>query len=216
MDEKALGGVANPWTLGLRVVENRKRHREVGLVVDVDVAHALVVLENRNERGLAHRADEPFAAARNRDVDETHGADELGDRGVVGRLDKLHGVANASIADGGGKGLVRLYRLLAAAQDHGIAGLQAKRSRVDEDVRARLEDNRDHAERHAHLADLYPARALARPDRLSYGIGQGRDMPDAGNHRPEPRGRERQAVEHRGRDARLLRMRQVDPVRGDD
>ena len=185
----SLGGVADARTLGLRVIKDRERHRKIGLVVDIDVAHALVVLEDGNERRLAHRANEPLAAARNRDVNKPHGTDELCYRRVVKRLDKLHGVANASIADGGGKGLVGLYRLLAAAQDHCVASLEAERSRVDEDVRARLEDDRNHSERHAHLADLYPARTLSSPNRLPYGIWQSRDMPDAGDHRIKPRRR---------------------------
>ena len=42
------------------------------------------------------RADEPLAAARNRNVDEPHAADELGDSRMVCRLHHLHSIGRKS------------------------------------------------------------------------------------------------------------------------
>ena len=92
MDEQALRGIADSRTLHLGVVEDRKRHREIRLVVHIDVADALVVLQHRDERGLAHCADQPFAAARTRDVDQSHTSDQLADRLVLQDLDQLDSV----------------------------------------------------------------------------------------------------------------------------
>ena len=46
----------------------------------------------------------------------------------------------------------------AAAQDHGIAGLEAERAGVGGDVRAALVDHADDAERHAHALDAHAVR----------------------------------------------------------
>ena len=87
MDKQAFRRIAGRRTLHLRVVKDVKRHRKIGLVVDIHVADALVVLEDGNERGFAHRADETLAAARNRHVDESDRTDHLRDRRVIEDLD---------------------------------------------------------------------------------------------------------------------------------
>src|SRR5574344_165324 len=216
VDEQAFRGVADAGALGLRVVENGQRHAEVALVVDVDVADALVVLEDRHERRLAHRADEPLAAAGNRDVDEADAADELRDGGMVEDRDELNGIANVRLRDCGRERPVGLDRLLAAAQDHRVAGLEAQRRGVDEDVGAALEDDGDDAERNADLPDDDAARTLPRPQLLADRVGQRRDVADARDHRFEPGLRAREAVEHRVLDPGLRRARDVDGVGGAD
>jgi hypothetical protein len=49
-------------------------------------------------------------------------------------------------------------RFRATAQDRRVAGLQAQGGGVGGDVRARLVDDADHAQRHAHAADLDATR----------------------------------------------------------
>ena len=56
------------------------------------MADALVVLEDGNERRLAHRTDEPLASARNRDIDKPHRPHHLRDRRMIENLDELHGL----------------------------------------------------------------------------------------------------------------------------
>ena len=65
--------------------------------------------------------------------------------------------------------------LRAAAQDHGIAGLQAQRARVGGHIGSALVDDADHAERHAYALRCAghwagPTRAMTVPT----GIGQAR------------------------------------------
>ena len=216
VDEQTFRRVADARTLRFRVVENRERHPEIGLVVDIDVADALVVLQHRNERRLAHRADEPFTAPWNRDVNEPHAPHQLVHRLMIEDLDQLNGVCQRPVAESGDgtvKRLVGFNCLLAAAQDHGIAGLEAKRRGVDEDVGSALEDDADDAERHAHLLDRDAARTLTRPQLLADRIGQCRNVADAVHHRLEPCGREHETVDHRRSESVRLRVRDVDGVR---
>src|ERR1019366_3276981 len=70
VDEYLLGGVANARPLGLGVDENFFRKVRVGVAVDVDEAHAGVVLDNGNGGVFCDVADEALAATRNDAVDE--------------------------------------------------------------------------------------------------------------------------------------------------
>ena len=59
---------------------------------------------------------------------------------------------------------VGVHGLSAAAQDDGVAALDAQGGGVDRDVWPRFVDEQDHAERHADLVDLQavgPDRAAA-------------------------------------------------------
>ena len=104
---------------------------------------------------------------------------------------------------------VRAHRLAAAAQDHRVARLEADTGGVGGDVRARLVDHADDAERHAHAGDLEPRRlTLARrqrPDR----IGLCGDAAKARGHARHPRRRQLQAIEQRRREATLAGACQV-------
>ena len=227
MDEQAFRRVAGARTLDLRVVKDRKRHREIGLVVHVDVADALVVLEDGDERRLAHRADQALAAARDRHIHVLRHPHERAHARVVRRLHKQHRVeehgrmrraapAREPLLHGLGERPVRTQRLLPAAQDDCVRGLEAERRRVDEDVRTRLEDDGDDAQRFAHLHDVDAARAVALQQRLAHGVGQLRHEAHAVHHRAEARGREREPVHKRGRKARRARGRDILRIRGRD
>ena len=58
VDEQRLGGVAGGRVLELRVEDDRDGHRLVGRAVDVDVADALRVAEDRDPRVRLHVPDE--------------------------------------------------------------------------------------------------------------------------------------------------------------
>ncbi len=186
-DQQRLHGVAGAVALGLGVVGDAHRHLGVGAVVDVHVAHAVEVLDHRDARLARQALDQLLAAARHDDVDVLAHGDELAHRGAVGRVDQLdRGFRQAGRFQPGahaiGDGAVRLERLRAAAQDAGVARLDAQRRRVGGHVGARFVDDADHAERHAHLRHLdagRPRHALRdRADR----IGQRRHLLDARGH----------------------------------
>ena len=90
-----------------------------------------------------------------------------------------------------------------AAQHDRVARLQAQRGRVDRDVRPRLVDDRDHAERHPHLAHVEPVGEPEAVDHLADGIGQRRDVPDLAGDRGDPAGVEREPVQQRVGQPRL-------------
>ena len=70
-----------------------------------------------------------------------------------------------------------------AAQHDRVAGLQAQRGGVDRDVRPRLVDDGDDAERHAHLAHVQPVGQPAAVDDLADRVGQRGDLAHAGGDR---------------------------------
>ena len=224
VDEQTLRRVAHAGTLRLRVVENGKRHREIGLLVHIDMAHALVVLQDRHERGLAHCADEPLAATRNGDIDKPHRPHEFRDGLVVERVNEQDGVGKI----GGGRerlktfrhGLrerrVRLERFLAAAQDDGVARLQSQRGGVNEDVGTTLEDDGENAERHGDFLDRHAVLACDRLADDTDGIGQIDNLANPRDHRVHPRFVERQTVDERGREVCRPRLVEVASVGGGD
>ena len=83
-----------------------------------------------------------------------------------------------------------------ATQDGGIAGLQAQAGGIDGHVGARLVDDADHAQRHAHLADLDAGRQVAHALDLADRVRQGGDLAQAFDHRVDHLRRQRQAVDH--------------------
>ena len=116
-----------------------------------------------------------------------------------------------------------------AAQHDRVAGLDRQRGRVHRHVRARLVDDRDHAERHAHLAQLEPVGERARVELLADRVGQrrrcrarrppsparaprraraGRSAPRRARPRGRPRGRRRSP---RGSRRRAPRARRRSP-----
>ena len=113
--------------------------------------------------------------------------DQLADRGAIGGCHDLHrglgqpGGAQSG-AHAGGDGLVRVQRFRAAAQDAGVAGFEAQPGGVGGHVRARLVDDADHAERHAHAADLDAARAAPTLGDHADRIGQLGDLLEPSGH----------------------------------
>ena len=103
-----------------------------------------------------------------------------------------------------------------AAQHDRVASLQAQRGGVDRDVGARLVDDRDHAERHAHLAHVEAVGQPPALDHLPDGVGQRGDRAYRGGDRGDPRGVEREAVEQRLADRGLAPGVHVELVGGQD
>ena len=114
--------------------------------------------------------------------------------GVLGQAGGLEAVAHA--AQQRGVGGARARR---AAQQAGVAALEAQARDVDRHVRARLVDDQEHAERHAHLLHVEAVGQPPARDDLAHGIVQR----GHGAHRLAEREHalavERQPVEQRAR-----------------
>ncbi|MNC25423.1 hypothetical protein D3C75_735110 [compost metagenome] len=170
---------------------------------DVDVADAVQVLDHRHPRVAADALDQTLAAARHDDVDELGHGDQRADGGAVGGFHHLHagrrqtGFGQAAL-DAGGDGAIGMDRLGAAAQDGGVAGLQAQAGGVDGHVGPRLVDDPDHAQRHAHLADLDAGRPVAHVADRADRVRQAGDLAQALDHAVDARRGQRQTVEQRG------------------
>ena len=86
----------------------------------------------------------------------------------------------------------------AAAQDHGIAGLQAQHAGIRRDIGPALEDHADDAERHAHALDGHAVRPLPALGDDADGIGDAAHDVDAFGHGLDARRRQRQAIDEGG------------------
>ena len=96
----------------------------------------------------------------------------------------------------GGNGLVAANGFRAAAQDAGVAGFQAQAGRIGGHIRASLVDDANHAQRHAHLAQLDAGRAVSKFAHFAHRVGQGGNLAQAFGHLRHASGRQRQPVEH--------------------
>ena len=112
----------------------------------------------------------------------------------------------------GGDRLIGMDRFRAAAQDRGVAGLQAQPGGVGGDVGARFVDDADHAQRHAHLADLDAGGAVFQVADLADRVGQLGDLAQAFGHARHALVGEREPVDHRRLEAFGARGVHVLPV----
>ena len=103
-----------------------------------------------------------------------------------------------------------------AAQERGVARLQADAGGVARDVRAVLVDDRDHAERHPDALDLETVRALPPVEDLADRVGQRGDVAQPVGHRLDAGLGEPQAVEWTGLHPGGGGGLDVECVRGED
>ena len=176
VDEQRLGGAAHADAAHLGVDGDPLRHVEIGGGMNIDVADALEMGEHRHARLHLDAADQALAAARHDHID---GAVEPGEHqpdggAVAGRhhLDRFRRQAGLGqtldeAAVDGARGTIGVG---AAAQDRGIARLEAERPGIGGHVRPALIDDADHAERRAHALDVEAVGAVPagdhRPDRV--------------------------------------------------
>ena len=92
---------------------------------------------------------------------------------------------------------VRAVAVRAAAQDRGIAGLEAQRAGVGGDVRPALVDDADDAERHAHALDGHAVRPRPALRHRADRIGERAHHVEPVRHRGDALVVEREAVEER-------------------
>ena len=178
VDQQRLGRAADAGAAHLGVDDDRRGHVEVGGRVDIDVADAFEMGEDRHPRLGLHARDEALAAARHDDVD---GAVEAGSiaptaaRSVVGTswiAASGRPAARRPATQAGMDGARGVEALRAAAQDGGVAGLQAERAGIGGDVRPALEDHADDAERRAHALDVQAVGRVPLGDHRPTGSGR--------------------------------------------
>ena len=222
IDQQRLGGAADAGAAHLGVEHDRLRHVERRGLVDIDVADAFEMREHRHPRFLLHARDQALAAARHDHVD---GAVEAGehhpDRGAVARRHQLDRVRRQAglrepVDDRVVDGAVGALALGAAAQDRGIAGLEAERGGVGRHVRAALIDDADDAERHAHALDRHAVRPRPALGDLADRIGEIADHLDAGGHGGDALVVEREPVEEGRVGAAALGLGHVLGIGGED
>ncbi len=219
--EQRLGGVAHAGALGLGVEDDRQRLLEVGGGVDVDVAVAGGGVDDGHGGDCLQRVLEALAAARDDQVDAVLLGGELGELLAPAAGDE----ADAAVGQPGGDGRlggdlrergVGVGRRGGAAQDDRVARLQAQRGGVDGDVGARLVDDGDDAERHAHLAHVEAVGQAVAVDHLADGVGERGDLAHRARDRADARLVQAQAVEQRVADVGFARELHVALVGRED
>ncbi len=221
VDEHALERVADAGSRQLAVFDERERHLEVGVLVDIKVADALVVLDDGDLRVLGDEANQALPAARDHEIDEAGQGDEVPDLIARGRRHDDHRLGREpsrrdGFADEGAERGVRSSGLLAAAEQDRVAALDAERGRVDGHVGARLVNHRDDAERDPDLAHRDPVRAALHPDDLADGIIEGGDLEHGVGDRGEARRVEAEPIDLRVGEASGARGAEVLFVGGEE
>ena len=109
-----------------------------------------------------------------------------------------------------------MLRIRTAAQDNGIARLQAQSAGIRRHVWAAFVYHTDDAERRAHALDLQPIRTIPGGDDFAYRIGQRRHRTDAFGNTGDPCIVEGQPVHEGSGKACTFRRGQIFPVGGED
>ena len=205
VDQQRLGRAANAGAAHLGIGDDGLGHVEISRFVDIDVADAFEMGEDRHAGFRLHTPDKALAAAGNDDVEIAlqacqHFADggAVGDGyaldGILGQVGLLQARLQAGVDGTGGMDGVR-----AAAQDHGIARLEAERTGIGRHIRAAFIDHADDAERRAHTFDVQAVRAVPFGNDFADRILQVSDGADAIGHGGNAGGIKLQPVEHGGR-----------------
>ena len=143
------------------------------------------MFEHGDRRILDDRPNQAFAAAGDDQVDVSIELQQERDQRAVGRLDQLHcrridlapcASASAMIA---ADRAIGMNRFLSAAQDDGVAALDAEGGGVAGDVGPALVEKQHDAQRHAHLLDAKPIGPNIPFDDLPDRIDLRRDLLDA-------------------------------------
>ena len=161
VDQQGFGGAAHAGAPHLGVEHDFARHGQIGGAVHIGVAVALEMLEHRHAAFAITRSISALAAARHDHVDRFGHAQHHAHRGAIGGRHHLHRVDRQargcqSLVQAGDDRGRRMQAFLAAAQDGGIAGLEAQAAGIGGDVRPAFVDDADHPQRRAHAGDVEP------------------------------------------------------------
>ena len=185
--QQGFHGAADAITVSLGVERDALGFRQIGVGTDVNVADAVQMLDHRHAGVTADALDQATAATGHDDVDVFRHGDQRANGGTVSGFDHLHhggrqiGFGQTAL-DAGGNGTIGMNRLGAATQDGRVAGLQAQAGGIDGHVRPGFVDDPDHAQRHAHLADLNARRAKAHVADRADRVRQSRYLTQTDDH----------------------------------
>ncbi len=166
------------------------------------------MLDDGHFGALGHGADEALAAAGHAQIHVLREREQFLNGLAVGGGHDLDGVfgkgwqgALAGFDHDPGDGQVGVEGFLAAAQDGGVAGLEAEAGGVGGDVGARFVDDDDDADGGADLLQLQAVGADAFVQHPADRVGQGGDFAQALGHGGDAFVVELEAVEHGGGEA---------------
>ena len=125
-------------------------------------------------------------------------------------------IATGGFGENPGQNQVRPERLFSAAEDDGVPAFNTDRRRVGRHVRTRLVDEKDDAQRNAHLLNLQTVRTDGRVDHLADRVGEHGDLSERGRHGGKGLFVETEPVDHRRRKAVLFAVGEIFRVFGDD
>ena len=181
IDEEGIKGVADGGALGASVDDDVHPAFLVGGDIDVVVADADAAGDDGDGALVAAEAVETVAAAGDEHIYVFVHAQELGDQGSVGVADVLNGLAGQAlslqrITNDGDEREVAAQGLFAAAEDDGVAGLEAEDGDIDGGVGAGLVDDAEDADGDAPLRlrrrARWARRRLSSSEAASDGVGQ--------------------------------------------
>ena len=222
VDQQGFGRAADAGTAHLGVDDNLQRHVEITRGIDIDMAETFEMGKDRHARFRLDAADEALAAARHDDVDgavqaRQHGADggAVGGRHKLDRIFRQAGLAQAALQAGMDRPR-RLRRIGTAAQDDGIAGLEAQRAGIGGHVRPAFIDDADDAERRAHPLDMQPVRPVPFGNHVADRILESGDGADALGHVGDALFGKRQPVDEGGQHVAAFGRLEIGRIGGED
>ena len=196
------------------VVRHFHGHGHITGVVNVGVAVAIQVFDNRHFGLAADALNEAFATTRDDDVDILGHGNELAHRLAVGGLHQLHGVLRQTrllqgLLNQQGQGLVGVDGFRATPQNAGVATFDRQAGRFNGDIGTAFENHAEHTQRDAHLPHADAAGLLFHAQNFTNDIGHGRQLFTAFSTGGQYLGREAQAVDHGRGQTCSLSPRQV-------
>ena len=219
MHEKRLQRVARGRVVALAVDAQLARHVDVRVRVYVHVTHAIRVPEHGDLRVVLDVRHEVVAPARDDEVDDVVELEDVRDlRAAFDEDDRFFRDAELrkALHDDAMQDRVRLRRLLAALEEEAVPGPDRQRSDLRQRVRARLEDDQEHAERRGDLLEHQPVREFHLRQRAHEGFLHARDLTRPLRELRDLPGLHLQAVHQRRLGAVLRGFLQVELVLAQD
>ncbi|MNS95139.1 hypothetical protein D3C72_1293830 [compost metagenome] len=192
IDQQGLHRTANTVAISLGIERDALGLGQIGVGTDVNVADTVQMLDHWYAGITADTFDQATATARHDHVDVLGHGDHRANSGTVSGFDHLHhsgrqfGLGQTALNACGNR-TVGMNRFRATAQNGRIAGLQAQAGSIDGHVGTGFVDDPDHAQRHAHLADLNARRTEAHVADRTDRIRQCSDLTQTDDHAVDAR-----------------------------
>ena len=201
MNQHTFGRIAHRGAGALGIIENGGGHIQIGLIVHIDVAHALTGADHRHAGLFGHCPNEPRAAPGDQHVHIPIQMHQLARGFVAGVLHQGNAVGGKASLDQSAPhqlhgAAVGADGLLAAPENAHIAGFQAQGRRVHRDVGPGLKDDGDHTQGDPPPSDNQAVGAGFHSVHPADGVRQSGHLPHAVHDPGDPLRRERQPVQH--------------------